>query len=143
MADINTKSQNIIHQQSVLNSSNKIWMISDISDFSVDHLKNIEQVRFNDKSVALDIDAGDIGADFAAASKGNAIWSGHSLKGDPDSLLYSVVNAMHRNGVDQDSVAIRFTGLIGTELTEVFKKFFIDVDYLGESKWYGLKLLAK
>ena len=61
MADINTKSQNIIHQQSVLNSSNKIWMISDISDLSVDHLKNIEQVRFNDKSVALDIDAGDIG----------------------------------------------------------------------------------
>ena len=61
MADMNTKSQKIIHQQSVLNSSNKIWMISDISDLSVDHLKNIEQVRFNDKSVALDIDAGDIG----------------------------------------------------------------------------------
>jgi len=61
MAEINTKIQNVIHQQSVLNSSNKIWMISDISDLSVDHLKNIEQVRFNVKSVALDIDAGDIG----------------------------------------------------------------------------------
>ena len=61
MAEINTKSQNVIHQQSVLNISNKIWMISDISDLSVDHLKDIERVRFNDKSVALDIDAGDIG----------------------------------------------------------------------------------
>ena len=95
-----------------------------------------------DKWVVV-IDAGEIGADFAASSKGNAIWSGHSLKGDPDSLLYSVVNAMHRNGVDQDSVAIRFTGLIGKELTEVFKRFFTDIDYLGESKWAGLKSLAK
>jgi hypothetical protein len=32
-------------------------MISDISDLSVDHLKDIERVHFNDKSVALDIDA--------------------------------------------------------------------------------------
>jgi hypothetical protein len=89
------------------------------------------------------IDSGKRGADFAASSKGNAIWSGHSLKGDPESILYSVVNAMHRNGVEQEGVAIRFAGLIGQDLQEVFKRFFSDIECLGQSKWEGLKLLSK
>ena len=89
------------------------------------------------------IDAGEIGADFSASVKGNAIWSGHSLKGDPESILYSVVNAMHRNGMNQDGTAIRFTGLIDHVLKDVFTRFFSDVESLGESKWEGLKSLAK
>ena len=89
------------------------------------------------------IDAGKRGADFAASYRGNAVWSGHSLKGDPESILYSVVNAMHRNGVEQDGVAIRFAGLIGQDLHAVFKRFFSDTECLGQSKLEGLKLLSK
>ena len=89
------------------------------------------------------VDAGERGADFAASYRGNAIWTGHSLKGDSESILYSVVNAMHRNGVSQEGVAIRFSGLRGEYLNEAFKKFFSDVEYIGETKWEGLKLLSK
>jgi len=89
------------------------------------------------------IDAGKRGADFAASSNGNAVWSGHSLKGDPESILYSVVNAMHRNGIEQDGVAVRFAGAIGQDLNAVFKRFFSDTACLGLSKWEGLKLLSK
>ena len=89
------------------------------------------------------VDAGKRGADFAASSCGNAVWSGHSLKGDPESILYSVVNAMHRNGVEQGGVAIRFIGMIGEDLNAVFKRFFSDTECLGKSKWDGLKLLSK
>ena len=50
-----------ISQYSILNSSNKIWTISDVLDSSVDHLQDIERIHFTDKSVALDIGAGDTG----------------------------------------------------------------------------------
>ena len=89
------------------------------------------------------VDAGERGADFAASYKGNAIWSGHALKGDSESILYSVVNAMHRNGISQEGVAIRFSGLRGNGLNQAFKRFFSDIENLGDSKWEGLKLLSK
>jgi hypothetical protein len=50
-----------ISQHSILNSSSQIWTVSDVLDLSVDYLQDIERVHFTDKSVALDIGAGDTG----------------------------------------------------------------------------------
>ena len=50
-----------LSQHTLVNASGVNWTLSDVSTANIDTLKSLERVHFSDKSVALDISAGDVG----------------------------------------------------------------------------------
>ena len=50
-----------LSQHTLVNTSGVNWTLSDVSTANVDTFKGLERVHFSDKSVALDISAGDVG----------------------------------------------------------------------------------
>ncbi|PCJ80192.1 MAG: hypothetical protein COA49_09415 [Bacteroidetes bacterium] len=98
--------------------------------------------RHNHESWVIIVDAGTRGADLVAANCGKGVWSGVTSGGDVEDVLYSVVNALHRADVKPDDVLVKLAGEGLVELESTFKKFFKNVQLLGNSEMEGLKALA-
>jgi hypothetical protein len=90
------------------------------------------------------VDAGKKGADIVSAKDGAACYAGATQSGLSDSMLYNIVNAMHRDGLKPDEVIVFICGEEGAGLVDSMKRFFEDIRVLGgeESAYFSLKSLA-
>lgn len=86
------------------------------------------------------VDAGKRGADIVAAVDGIARYVGASQTGLTDSMLYDIVNAMHRDGLKPEDVVVNIGGEGEGELVKSMKRFFHKVEPLGE--WFGLNSMS-
>ena len=86
------------------------------------------------------VDAGKRGADIVSAVDGEARYVGATQSGLTDSMLYDIVNAMHRDGLKPEDVVVNIGGEGGEELVKSMKRFFYEVEPLGE--WFGLNALS-
>lgn len=91
------------------------------------------------------VDAGEKGADIVAAKDGVPRYTGPTPSGLTDSMLYNIVNAMHRDGLMPVDVCVRIFGERCEDLVESMKRFFRDVEVLGgeDCKWFGLKAISE
>lgn len=86
------------------------------------------------------VDAGSRGADIVAAVDGEARYVGAIQSGLTDSMLYDIVNAMHRDGLKPEDVVVCIGGEGGVDLAESMKRFFVEVKQEGER--FGLNSLS-
>ncbi len=100
--------------------------------------------RKNSKWVMY-VDAGDKGADIVSAKNGVPCYIGATNSGLTDSMLYNIVNAMHRDGLKPGDVQVCLMGEGADELSESMRRFFEEVEVLGggDSKWFGLKVISE
>lgn len=91
------------------------------------------------------VDAGSKGADIVAAKEGLPTYVGATGSGLTDSMLYNIVNAMHRDGLKPDDVRVQLMGEGASDLALSMKRFFEEVEILGgdDSAMYGLKLISE
>ena len=89
------------------------------------------------------VDAGSKGADIVAAKGGVPTYVGATGSGLTDSMLYNIVNAMHRDGLKPGNVSVKLMGEVASDLTLSMKRFFEEVEVLGgdDSAMHGLKLI--
>jgi hypothetical protein len=90
------------------------------------------------------VDAGSRGADIVAAKEGAACYVGATPSGLSDSMLYNIVNAMHRDGLKPEDVAVFICGEEAEVLVESTKRFFNNVVLLGGdyAAGFGLKAIS-
>ena len=88
------------------------------------------------------VDAGNNGSDIIAAKDGAACYTGTTSSSHPESILYNIVNAMHRDGVQPEDVFVKVSGENGLGLKCELVKFFTEVEVDEDSEWSGLKEIA-
>tara|TARA_B100000427_G_C15478632_1_gene581879 strand:- start:589 stop:1356 length:768 start_codon:yes stop_codon:yes gene_type:complete len=91
------------------------------------------------------VDAGEKGADIVSAKDGVPCYVGATHSGLTDSMLYNIVNAMHRDGLKPSDVSVHLMGEGAIELAESMKRFFEEVEVMGgeDAKWFGLKIISE
>lgn len=88
------------------------------------------------------VDAGNHGSDIVAAKDGAACYTGTTSSSHPESILYNIVNAMHRDGVLPEDVFVAVSGENTSGLKCELVKFFTEVEVDEDSEWSGLKKIA-
>ena len=70
---------------------------------------------------------------------------GATGSGLTDSMLYNIVNAMHRDGLKPGDVRVQLMGEGAGDLALSMKRFFEEVEVLGgdDSAMHGLKLISE
>lgn len=86
------------------------------------------------------VDAGVRGADIVSAVDGEVRYVGSTQSGLTDSMLYDIVNAMHRDGLKPEDVVVYIGGESGEELVKSMSRFFHEVKR--EDEWLGLNSLS-
>ena len=91
------------------------------------------------------VDAGSKGADIVAAKGGVPSYVGAASSGLTDSMLYNIVNAMHRDGLKPGDVRVKLMGEGASDLALSMKRFYEEVEVLGgdDSAMHGLKLISE
>lgn len=91
------------------------------------------------------VDAGAKGADIVSAKSGVPCYVGATTSGLTDSMLYNIVNAMHRDGLKPGDVSVQLMGEGAEELAESMKRFFEEVEVMGgeDASWFGLKIISE
>ena len=91
------------------------------------------------------VDAGSKGADIVAAKGGVPTYVGATGSGLTDSMLYNIVNAMHRDGLKPGDLRVHLMGEGAGDLALSMKRFFEEVEVLGgdDSAMHGLKLISE
>ena len=91
------------------------------------------------------VDAGSKGADIVSAKAGVPCYVGVTSSGLTDSMLYNIVNAMHRDGFKPGDVSVHLMGEGAEELAESMKRFFEEVEVMGgeDYSWFGLKIISE
>ena len=91
------------------------------------------------------VDAGLKGADVVAAKEGVPCYIGATNSGLTDSMLYNIVNAMHRDGLKPGDVNVCLMGEGAEDLAESMRRFFEEVEILGgeDFSWFGLKIISE
>ena len=91
------------------------------------------------------VDAGEKGADIVSAKDGVPCYVGTTHSGLTDSMLYNIVNAMHRDGLKPGDVSVHLMGEGAEELAESMKRFFEEVEVMGgeDTIWFGLKIISE
>ena len=94
-----------------------------------------------DKWVVL-VDAGKNGSDIVAAKDGAACYTGMTSSSHPESILYNIVNAMHRDNRLPEDVCVKVSGENSSVLSDELVKFFVEVEVKEDSEWFGLKAIS-
>ena len=70
---------------------------------------------------------------------------GAASSGLTDSMLYNIVNAMHRDGLKPGDVRVKLMGEGASDLALSMKRFYEEVEVLGgdDSAMHGLKLISE
>ena len=91
------------------------------------------------------VDAGSKGADIVAAKGGVPTYVGATGSGLTDSMLYNIVNAMHRDGLKPGDLRVHLMGEGAGDLALSMKRFFEEVEVLGgdDSAMHALKLISE
>ncbi|MBM72547.1 MAG: hypothetical protein CL847_07170 [Crocinitomicaceae bacterium] len=95
--------------------------------------------------MAVYVDAGSKGADIVSAKAGVPFYVGAISSDLTDSMLYNIVNAMHRDGFKPRDVSVHLMGERAEELSESMKRFFEEVEIIGgdDYSWFGLKIISE
>ena len=91
------------------------------------------------------VDAGKKGADIVASKGGIPTYVGSPRVGLTDSMLYNIVNAMHRDGFKPEDVSVNILGEGSDELSISMKRFFEEVEKIGgcDVEYAGLKAISE
>ena len=88
------------------------------------------------------VDVGKNGSDIVAAKDGGACYTGATALCHPESILYNIVNAMHRDGVQPEDVFVQVSGENCSGLKCELGKFFTEVEVDEDAEWLGLKAIT-
>lgn len=91
------------------------------------------------------VDAGEKGADIVASKGGVPTYIGSTQVGLTDSMLYNIVNAMHRDGLKPEDVSVNILGEGSEDLSISMKRFFEEVEKIGggDVEYAGLKAISE
>ena len=104
----------------------------------------VSKSRTTNKWVVF-VDVGEKGADIVASKAGIPTYIGSTQVGLTDSMLYNIVNAMHRDGLKPEDVSVNILGEGSEDLSISMKRFFEEVEKIGggDVEYAGLKAISE